>query len=185
MTVTGERQSMSFIGFYVSFHLYDVINDDDAGTWSPSLSARAAPTVWQSYAHATAVKADSSYTGFIQDREALATKPVYEVHVSFSENPQHLLEAPVTELDVYKMDDVKVNPDARPVEEIHQMIRHVTALVESFQLPGSIALCWGVDIEDETRVVTLGGWRSTEVRLLGHSLHSFPFLQRVEQSYSF
>jgi hypothetical protein len=130
----------------------------------PSPPARAAPTVWQSHAHAAAVKADPSYSTFIQDREALATKPIYEVHVSFSGNPQRLLEAPVTEVDFYKMDDVKVNPDARPVAETQEMIRRVNALVESFQLPGFIAFCWGTDIEDETRAVTLGGWRSIEVR---------------------
>ena len=130
----------------------------------PSPPARAAPTVWQSHAHAAAVKADPSYPTFVQDREALATKPVYEVHVPFSGNPQRLLEAPVTEVDFYKMDDVKVNPAARPVAETQEMILRTLALVESFQLPGFIAFCRGADIDDETRAVALGGWSSIEVR---------------------
>ena len=156
---------MSFTGFYVSLHLYDVINDDDADDRCPSPpSPRAAPTVWQSHAHATAVKGDPSYPTFVQDREALAIKPVYEVHVPFSGNPQRLLEAPVTEVDFYKMDDVKVNPAARPVAETQERILRVNALIESYQLPGFIAFCWGADIDDETRAVTLGGWGSIEVR---------------------
>jgi hypothetical protein len=125
---------------------------------------RAAPTVWQSHAHAAAVKADPSYPTFVQDREALATKPVYEVHVPFSGNPQRLLEAPVVEVDFYKMDDVKVNSVAKPVAEAQEMIRRVNDHIESLQLPGFIGFCWGADIEDETRAVTLGGWRSIEVR---------------------
>jgi hypothetical protein len=127
---------------------------------------RAAPTVWQSHAHATAVKADPSYPTFVQDRAALATKPVYEVHFPLSENPQRLLEAPVTEVDFYKIDDVKVNPVAKPVAEAQEMIRHVLDHIESLQLPGFIGFCWGADIEDETRAITLGGWGSIEVRLL-------------------
>ena len=154
---------MSFTGFYVRLHLYDVtlvlmmmLKLDRP--------PRAAPTVWQSHAHAAAVKADPSYLTFVQDREALATKPVYEVHVPFLGNPQRLLEAPVTEVDFYKMDDVKVNPVAKPVAETQEMIRRVNDHIESLQLPGFIGFCCGADIADETRAVTLGGWRSIEVR---------------------
>jgi hypothetical protein len=136
----------------------------------PPPSPRAAPTVWQSHAHAAAVKADPSYPAFVQDCKALATKPVYEVHVPFSGNLQRILEAPVTEVDLYKIDDVKVNPAARPVAEMQEMILRMNALIESFQLPGFIALCWGVDIDDETKAVTLGGWGSIEVSSCSDSL---------------
>lgn len=136
---------------------------NDAGTCPPP---PAAPTVWQSHAHAAAVKADPSYPTFFQDREALATKPVYEIHVPFSGNLRRVLEAPVTEVDFYRMDDRKVNPVARPVAETQEMIRNVNYRKESFQLPGFIAHCCGADVEDETRAVTLGGWRSIEVRFI-------------------
>ena len=173
---------MSFTGFYVRLHLYDVtlvlmmmLKLD--------CPPRAAPTVWQSHAHAAAVKEDPSYPTFVQDREALSTKPVYEVHVPFLGNPQRFLEAPVTEVDFYKIDDLKVNPAAKPVAEALEMIRDVNDYMESLQLPGCIGYCSGADIKDETRAVTLGGWRSIEVRLLmlplPPSLHSH-FVQIVK-----
>ena len=156
---------MSFTGSYVSLHLYNVMLILMM-MLEPNRPPRVAPTVWQSHAHAAAVKADPSYPTFVQDRAALATKPVYEVHVPLSGNLQRLLEAPVTEVDFYKLDDVKVNPVAKPVAEAQEMIQHALDHVESLQLPGYIGYCWGADIEDETRTVTLGGWRSIEVRSL-------------------
>jgi len=138
--------------------------------------------LWQSHAHAAAVKAEPSYPTFVQDREALATKPVYEVHVPFSGNPQCLLEAPVTEVDYYKMDDGKVNPAARPVAETQERILRTHALVESLQLPGFIAFCRGADIDDETRAVTLGGWSSIEDHMrLGTLDEHSKFLEEAEE----
>jgi hypothetical protein len=118
----------------------------------------AATTVWRSHVHATAIKIDPSYSTFVQDRDALVTAPVYEVHVRFSGNPQRTLEAPVTEVDYYKTDD-----SARPSAETQDMVRRVTYRYESLQVPGFIALSWGVALEDGTRAVNLGGWRSVEV----------------------
>ena len=149
----------------------DVDINDDAGT-QPSSPRRTYS--WQSHAYAATVKADPSYPTFVQDCAALATKHVYEVYVPLSRNPQRLLEVPVTEVDFYKLDDVNVNPVAKPVAEAQEMIRHVLDHIESLQLPGLIAYCWGADIEDETRAVTLGGWISIEVRLLTGML-SEPF----------
>ena len=79
----------------------------------------------------------------------------------------------MTEVDFYRMDDRKVNPVARPVAETQEMIRNVNYRIESFQLPGFIAYCWGTDVEDKTRAVTLGGWRSIEVRFIQLLVLSF------------
>jgi len=118
--------------------------------------------IWQSQAHATAIKADPSYPIFARDREELASKPVFEVHVAFSGNPQRVLEAPVTEVDVYRADDREVNPDARPAAETQELVRRITYRIESLQMRGFIALSWGVALEDGTRGVYLGGWKSIE-----------------------
>jgi hypothetical protein len=114
-------------------------------------------TVWQSYAHATAIKADPSYPAFIQDRDALATGPVYEVHASYSGDLQRELEAPVTEVDYYTM-----NPDVRPTAEAQEMIRRVPPLMEPVQ--GFIASSAAVGIEEENWGVYICGWRAVEVR---------------------
>ena len=127
-------------------------------------------TVWKSYAQATAIKTDPSYPIFIQDRDALASKPVFEVHVAFSGNPQRVLEAPVTEVDLSRVDDTEVNPDARPAAETQELIRRITYRVESLQMQGFIALSWGVALEDGTRGVYLGGWKTIEVRSFARSL---------------
>jgi hypothetical protein len=138
---------------------------------------RRAITVWQSQAHATAIKTDPSYPTFVQDREKLASKPVFEVHVAFSGNPQRVLEAPVTEVDLYRADDREVNPDARPAAETQELIQRITYRVESLQMRGFIALSWGVALEDGTRGVYLGGWKSIEVRSFAPALSlSRPFI---------
>jgi hypothetical protein len=149
----------------VSSHGYN----DDGGPDGPLH-----PTVWQSHAHATAIKADPRYPTFVQDRDALVSAPVYEVHVRFSGNPQRTLEAPVTEVDFYKTDDDdgEANADdARPAAETQEMIRRVTLRMESLQMQGFVALSWGIAIEDGTRGVHIAGWRSVEVRSFAHLLH--------------
>jgi hypothetical protein len=135
-----------------------------------NLTALCTATVWQSHAHATAIKADPLYSTFIQDRDALVTAPVYEVHVRFSGNPQRTLEAPVVEVVYYKSDDREANPDARPAAETQEMVRRVTCREESLQVQGFVAISWGVAIEDGTRGVNLGGWRSVEVSSFGRAL---------------
>lgn len=125
-------------------------------------------TVWQSHAHATAVKTDPSYPAFAQTRAALATttKPLFEAHVPFSGNPQRVLEAPVTELAFPQTDDTAVNPEARPAAETQELMRRITYRLESLQMQGFVALSWGVALEDGRRGVYLGGWRSIEVRFV-------------------
>jgi hypothetical protein len=87
---------------------------------------------------------------------------VYEAHVPFSENLQRILGAPVTQISIYKVDDGEINPNAMPVAETQELVRHAMRRKESLQAPGFIALSWGVTIEDGTRGIHLAGWRSVE-----------------------
>jgi len=140
--------------------------------------------LWQSHEHATAIKADPSYPTIIQERAALAlaTPPIYEVHVRFSGNPLRVIQAPVTEVDFYKTTDEKVDPEATPVAETQEMIRRITYRIESLQSPGFIGICWGIALEDGTRGVNLNGWRSVEDHMRlgtldGHKV----FLEETEE----
>ena len=151
--------------FWLLCKCYDA--DDDADELM--LPPHACVAVWQSHAHATAIQTDPSYRTFVQDREALATAPVFDIHVPFSGNPQRTLDAPVTEMSFYKTDDREVNPDARPAAETQELIRHITYRIESLQLHGFIALSWGIAIEDGKWGVYLGGWKSIEVRWLARA----------------
>jgi hypothetical protein len=130
-----------------------------------STARTALTTVWNSHAHAMAIKADPSYPAFIQDRDALATELVFEAHASFSGNPQRPLEAPVVEVDYCKL-----NPDVRPLAETHEMIWRLPPLMESMQ--GFIASSAGITMEDETWCVYFCGWRSVEVRFVCFTPHS-------------
>lgn len=125
--------------------------------------ARASPLVWESHEHATAFKADPFYPTIIQEREALTTAPVYEVHVRSSWNPLRAIQAAVTEVDFYKTTDEEVDPEAKPAAETQEMIRHAIDFIDSLQSPGFIAISWGIALEDRKRGVTLAGWRSVEV----------------------
>jgi len=101
---------------------------------------------------------------------------VFEIHVPFSGDPRRTVEAPVTEVDDYKMDDREVNPDARPAAETQEMVRRAAPRAEALQVQGCLALSSGVAIEDGTRGVYLGGWKSIEVRSFAHALS--PLLSR-------
>jgi hypothetical protein len=70
----------------------------------------------------------------------------------------------VTEVDYYKTKDESMDPEARPAAETQAMIRRITYRIESLQSPGFVAISWGVALEDGTRGVYFGGWRSIEVR---------------------
>lgn len=118
--------------------------------------------LWQSYEDAIAIQADPSYPTIVQQRDALATQPVYEVHVRPSGNPLRAIQAPVTEVDFYKTVDEKVNPEAMPAAETQEMIRRLTYRIESLQSSGFIAISWGIALEDATRGVNFSGWRSIE-----------------------
>jgi hypothetical protein len=114
--------------------------------------------VWQSHAHASAIKADPAYAHFAQKRQALALTPakLHDVHVPFSGNPRRTLEAPVTEVDIYRTQDAGA-------ATTQGQIRRITYRVESLQMQGFVALSWGVALEDGARGVYLGGWRTIEV----------------------
>jgi hypothetical protein len=116
--------------------------------------------VWQSHAHAAAIKIDPSYALFVTKRQALSTGPVHDLHVSVTGNPLRSLEAPVTEVDTY----VTLDADAAETQEVHERVRRLTYRTESLLARGFIALSWGVPIEDGARGVYLAGWRSIEVR---------------------
>lgn len=138
-------------------------------------------SVWESHEHALACKADPSYPTILQEREALATEPIYEVHVRFSGNPVRGIQSPVTEVDFYKTTDERVDPGATPAAETQEMIRRVVYRIETLQSPGFIAISWGVSLEDPTRGVSITGWRSVEVRfffLFRASSFRFPLLAK-------
>jgi len=138
--------------------------------------------LWQSREHSTAIKADPSYPTTVQERDALATTPIYEVHVHFSGNPLRAILAPVTEVDFYKTAGEKVNPDVRPAAETQEMIRRITYRIESLQSPGFIAISWGIALEDETRGVNLSGWRSVEDHMrLGTLNEHKVFVEETEE----
>jgi hypothetical protein len=120
--------------------------------------------VWESYEHALACKADPSYPTVLQERDALVTRPIYEVHVRFSGNPERVLQSPVTETDFYKTADERVDPGATPAAKTQEMVRRIVCRVESLQSPGFIAISLGVALEDATRGVCITGWRTIEVR---------------------
>jgi len=46
--------------------------------------------------------------------------------------------------------------------ETQELIRRLTYRIESLQIRGFIALSWGATVEDSTRGVYLGGWRTVE-----------------------
>ncbi|KAH9166892.1 hypothetical protein EDB89DRAFT_2000685 [Lactarius sanguifluus] len=112
--------------------------------------------LWQTRAHAAAFEEDPSYPAFAQRRQALATAPVLVVFVRPSGNPLRCLEAPVTEIDVYRA-------QAAVAETTQDKIRRLTYRIESLQMPGFIALSWGVALEDVSRGAYIAGWRTVEV----------------------
>ena len=136
---------------------------------------RARATAWQSEAHAIAIKADPSYSTFVQDLEALATGPVNEVHAPLS-NLQRAVESPVTNVCVYKTNDEVINPVAKSAAETHKMVQDgmddMSSLHMQGKLQGFIVNSWGITIEDARRGVYLCGWNSIEVRLLVLSFRS-------------
>jgi len=132
---------------------------------------------WQSHAHASAIKADPAYAHFAQKRQALASAPakLHDVHVPFSGNPRRTLEAPVTEVDIYRTQDAGA-------ATTQGQIRRITYRVESLQMQGFVALSWGVALEDRARGVYLGGWRTIEDHMRLGTLDSHKvFVKETEE----
>ena len=134
------------------------------------------PKVWQSHEHAIAFKADPSYPTIVQERDALATAPIYEIHIRFSGNPLRGIQAPVTEVDFYKTTDEEVDPRATPAAVTQDMIRRVVDRIECLQSPGFVAISWGVALEDRTRGASITGWASVEVSFFFPPVLSFPLV---------
>jgi len=122
--------------------------------------------VWQTRAHAAAFEEDPSYPAFTRRRQALATVPVLALFVHFSGNPRRCLEAPVTEVDVYRT-------QVEGAETTQDKIRRLTYRIESLMVPGFLGLSWGVALEDISRGVYIAGWRTIEVLYTIASFLSF------------
>ncbi|KAH9959504.1 hypothetical protein BGW80DRAFT_1464756 [Lactifluus volemus] len=128
------------------------------------------------HSHATAVKADPSYPTFTKRLQALSKTPISEdCVVRMSGNPKRCLEGPVTELDVYKVDD-------EDPETTQEKIRRVTYRIESLQMQGFIALSWGVAAGDGTRGLYIAGWKTVEDHMRLGTLESHKvFVQETEE----
>jgi hypothetical protein len=113
--------------------------------------------VWQTRAHATAFEEDPVYTTFAEQRAALSAAPVLAFFVHMSGNPRRCLESPVTEVDVYKLQDAVA-------EKTQDMIRDLTYHAVSLSVGGLLALSWGPALEDATRGANIVGWNTIEVR---------------------
>ena len=93
--------------------------------------------------------------------------PVLAIFVHMSGNPRRSLESPVTEVDVYRLQEAAA-------VKTQDMIRRLTYRIESLLMRGFLALSWGVALEDPTRGAYIAGWRTIEVRTpLGFSVLLF------------
>ncbi|KAI9435970.1 hypothetical protein H4582DRAFT_492634 [Lactarius indigo] len=110
---------------------------------------------WQSRAHAAAFVADPSYPEFVQKRQSLATTPVRDLHAPLSGTPQLCIEAPVTEVDIYKAQESRV-------EETHEIARSTIRHLWSLKPQGLIGSTFGVTHGDPSVGVYFGGWNAVE-----------------------
>jgi hypothetical protein len=130
--------------------------------------------LWQTRAHAAAFEEDPLYPAFAQQRQALATAPVLAIFVRMTGNPRLSLEAPVTEVDVYRL-------QAAGAEKTQDMIRRLTYRIESLLMRGFMALSWGVALEDGSRGAYIAGWRTIEEHMrLGTLEDHKVFVQETE-----
>ncbi|KAH9164806.1 hypothetical protein EDB89DRAFT_387372 [Lactarius sanguifluus] len=112
---------------------------------------------WQSRAQAAAFAADPLYPEFVQRHQSLATTPVRDLHVPLSGTPQLCVEAPVTEVDIYKAHGARI-------EETHEMAHSGMRHLRSLQPQGFTGSSYGVTHEDPSVGVYIAGWNSVEVR---------------------
>ncbi|KAH9162053.1 hypothetical protein EDB89DRAFT_2027606 [Lactarius sanguifluus] len=111
--------------------------------------------VWQSRAQAAAFAADPLYPEFVQRHQSLATTPVRDLHVPLSGTPQLCVEAPVTEVDIYKAHGARI-------EETHEMAHSGMRHLRSLQPQGFTGSSYGVTHEDPSVGVYIAGWKSVE-----------------------
>jgi len=130
--------------------------------------------LWQTRAHAAAFEVDPAYATFVERRAALSTAPVLSLFVHMSGNPRRCLESPVTEVDIYRLQDAAA-------EKTQDMVRRLTYRIESLLMRGFLALSWGVALEDVTRAAYIAGWRTVEEHMaLGTLKEHAVFVQESE-----
>ncbi|KAH9055705.1 hypothetical protein EDB87DRAFT_1283397 [Lactarius vividus] len=110
---------------------------------------------WQSRAHAAAFAADPLYPEFVLRRQSLATTPVRDLYAPLSGTPQLCVEAPVTEVDIYKTHEAHI-------EEAHEMAHSAMHHLRSLQPHGFTGSGYGVLREDRSVGVYFAGWNSVE-----------------------
>ncbi|KAH9164292.1 hypothetical protein EDB89DRAFT_2017828 [Lactarius sanguifluus] len=110
---------------------------------------------WQSRAHATAFAADPLYPEFVQRRQSLATTPVRDLYAPLSGDPQLCVEAPITEVDVYRVHGARI-------EEAHEVGHSAMHHLRSLQPQGFTGSSYGVVHEDPSIGVYFAGWNSVE-----------------------
>ncbi|KAH9164287.1 hypothetical protein EDB89DRAFT_2017801 [Lactarius sanguifluus] len=112
---------------------------------------------WQSRVHAAAFAADPLYPEFVQRRQSLATTPVRDLYASLSGNPQLCVEAPVTEVDIFKAQEARI-------EKMHETLHNTVHFLWLLQPQGFAGSSPSVTCEDPLVGIYFGGWNSVEVR---------------------
>ncbi|KAH8982479.1 hypothetical protein EDB86DRAFT_2970699 [Lactarius hatsudake] len=110
---------------------------------------------WQSRTHAAAFAADPLYPEFVQRRQSLATTPMRDLYASLSGNPQLCVEAPVTEIDIFKAHEARI-------EKMHETLHSTLHLARLLQPQGLIGSSHGMTHEDPLVGIYFGGWNSVE-----------------------
>ncbi|KAH8978443.1 hypothetical protein EDB92DRAFT_2108023 [Lactarius akahatsu] len=110
---------------------------------------------WQSRAHAAAFAADPLYPEFVQRRQSLATTPVRDLYAPLSGDPQLCVEAPVTDVAIFKAHEARI-------EKMHETAHSAVHLLRSLQLQGFTGSSLGVTHEDPSVGIYFSGWNSVE-----------------------
>ncbi|KAH8999851.1 hypothetical protein EDB86DRAFT_2907780 [Lactarius hatsudake] len=110
---------------------------------------------WQSRAHAAAFAADPLYPEFVQRRQSLATTPVRDLYAPLSGNPQLGVEAPVTEVGIFKAHEARI-------EKMHETLHSTVHQLWLLQPQGFIGSSLGMTHEDPSVGIYFGGWNSVE-----------------------
>ncbi|KAH9055709.1 hypothetical protein EDB87DRAFT_1283539 [Lactarius vividus] len=110
---------------------------------------------WQSRAHAAAFAADPLYPEFVQRLQSLATTPVRDLYAPLSGNPQLCVEAPITEVDIYKAHEARI-------ERMYETLHSTVHLLWSLRPQGLTGSSLGVTHEDPSVGIYFGGWNTVE-----------------------
>ncbi|KAI0059902.1 hypothetical protein BV25DRAFT_1828624 [Artomyces pyxidatus] len=113
--------------------------------------------LWDSReAHGT-LQADPGYPALVAKVDAMANGPVRVLHVHFATHPPTaLLEAPVTEIDIYR-----VTPGVMP--QYQRWSEELCAYITKLGIPGFVACTYGPALEEGGDVgVYMGAWNAVE-----------------------